>query len=86
MTEIDHGFELGKKFVEAAGGPEGADKLDKLYGEAVENEHTELFSINPKQSYVSEAWIKADPDFWKPKTETATVKPGNKTVASAAKP
>lgn len=71
MAEIDHGFEAGKKFVDAAGGPEGADKLDKLYGEAVDAARTELFSINPKQSYVSEDWIKADPAFWKPKSSPA---------------
>jgi hypothetical protein len=30
-----------------------------------------LFSVNPKQSYVDPAWIKADPDFWKPKSAAA---------------
>lgn len=90
MAEIDHGFEAGKKFVDAAGGQEGADKLDKLYGETVDAAHTELFSINPKQSYVNEAFIKADPDFWRPKpakaAEAAAAKPAAKAAAPAPKP
>jgi len=76
----------GKKFVEAAGGEEAAAKLDQLFGQAVESVRTELFSINPKQSYVDEATINADPDFWKPKAaakaQSATTKP---TAATPAK-
>ena len=86
MEDIDQGFAESKKFEEAIGGREGMDKLDKLYGETVDHSESQLFSINPKQSYADEAWIKADPDFWKPKTETAAVKPAAKQIASAAKP
>jgi hypothetical protein len=28
--------------------------------------------VNPKQSYVSDDWIKSDPDFWKPKPAAAS--------------
>jgi hypothetical protein len=67
MANIDNGYgEDSKKFA-AALGEEGMKQLDKLYGETVESANTQLFSINPKQSYVSEDMIKADPDFWKPK-------------------
>jgi len=41
-----------------------------------------LFSVNPKQSYVDLAWIKADPDFWKPKSAAA---PAVKPAAAAEK-
>jgi hypothetical protein len=68
LSEIDKGMANGKKFVEALGGEDGAAKLDQLFGEAVESVRTELFSINPKQSYVDEATINADPDFWKTKS------------------
>jgi hypothetical protein len=87
MADIDQGFAESKKFAEALGGEEGMTKLDKLYGETVESSRSELFSINPKQSYADEAWIKSDPDFWKPKaTETAAAKTATKPAAAAPKP
>jgi hypothetical protein len=30
-----------------------------------------MYSLNPAQSYVSDDYIKADPDFWKPKHTAA---------------
>jgi hypothetical protein len=42
-------------------------KLDALFGAAVDTSHSELFAVKPKQSYVSEDWIKKDAGFWKPK-------------------
>lgn len=87
LAEIDKSMANGKKFVEAAGGEEAAAKLDQLFGQAVESVRTELFSINPKQSYVDEATINADPDFWKPKAaakaQSVTTKPA---AATPAKP
>ena len=67
MSAIDLDHSESKKFVEAMGGEDAMQKLDKLYGECVESAHSELFVVNPKQSYVSADWIKADPAFWKPK-------------------
>jgi hypothetical protein len=86
MSAVDLAFSESKKFVEAMGGEEGMQKLDTLFGEAVDASHSELFVVNPKQSYVEDSWIKADPDFWKPKAggETAAAKPATK--AAAAKP
>jgi hypothetical protein len=89
LTEIDKGIAEGKKFVEAAGGEEAAAKLDQQFGEAVESVRAELFSINPRQSYVDEATITADPEFWRPKAapkagSTATAKPA--AAATPAKP
>ena len=91
MKEIDDIMAGGKKFVEAMGGEDGMQKFDELFGQAVDSMRTELFAINPKQSYAEEAWTKADPDFWKPKKaapETATAKPAapKPTPAVAAKP
>jgi hypothetical protein len=81
MSAIDLGYAEDKKFREAIGGEEGMRKLDQLFGEAVESSHSELFTVNPKQSYVSDDWIKADPGFWRPKPAAAPAKP-----AAAAKP
>jgi hypothetical protein len=65
MSAIDLGYSEDKKFREAIGGEEGMQKLDQLFGEAVDSSHSELFTVNPKQSYVSADWIKSDPVFWK---------------------
>jgi hypothetical protein len=88
MADIDKGFAENKKFVEAMGGEEGMRKLDELFGSAVESSRSELFAINPKQSYVDEAWVKADPGFWKPKAaEAGAAKPAAKPApAVPAKP
>jgi hypothetical protein len=67
LKEVDLALTEGKKFAEAAGGEDGMRKLDEVCGQGIESSHTELFSINPKQSYAEDAWIKADPDFWQPK-------------------
>jgi len=67
LAEIDKERADGKKIMEAMGGEEGAAKLDQMFAAAVESVRTELFSINPKQSYVDEATMKSDADFWKPK-------------------
>ncbi len=75
MSAIDVGFSEDKKFREAMGGEEGMRKLDEMFGDAVESSHSELFSVNPKQSYVSDDWIKADPGFWKPKAAMPMAKP-----------
>lgn len=83
MSAIDLGFSEDKKFREAMGGDEGMRKLDQLFGEAVESSHAELFTVNPKQSYVSPDWIKADPGFWRPK---AAMAPAAKPAAPAKKP
>ena len=78
MTEIDKGIADQKMWVEAMG-EEGMKKLDGLVASGFDSARSELFSINPKQSYVDEAWIKADPDFWSPKSAvTASAKPAAK--------
>jgi hypothetical protein len=76
MSAIDMGYSEDKKFRDAIGGDEGMRKLDQLFGEAVESSHSELYTVNPKQSYVSDDWIKADPGFWKPKAADARGKTG----------
>jgi hypothetical protein len=85
LAEIDQAFGENKKFMEGMGGPEGMAKLEKLMAETVDSSRTELFSINPKQSYPDEAWVKGDPDFWKPKMQATSAKPAAK-PAAAPKP
>jgi hypothetical protein len=79
LAEVDSERAESKKIMEAMGGEENAEKLDQMFAAAVESVRTELFTINPKQSYVDEATMKADADFWKPKAPKAA-------VAATAKP
>jgi hypothetical protein len=64
---IDKEWAQDKQF-EAALGEEGLKKLSELEAAAVESSQTNLFAFNPKMSYTSDEWVKADPDFWKPKS------------------
>ena len=64
LAEVDKGFASDKKFMEALG-PSGMQKLGELSGAAIQSSANNLFAFNPKMSYPSEEWIKADP-FWKP--------------------
>jgi hypothetical protein len=66
MTEIDHEFTQDKDFM-AALGEDGMKRLGELESSAIEFDQTNLFEFSPKMSYAPDAWIKADPDFWKPK-------------------
>ena len=64
-SEIDRSFAQGKEF-EAAMGEDGMKKLSELSAAAIESTQSNLFAFNPRMSYVSDDWVKADPDFWKP--------------------
>ena len=81
LAEIDKERAESKKIMEAMGGEDGGPKMDQMFASAVESVKTELFSINPRQSYVDEATMKADADFWKPKAMAS-----KSAVAGAAKP
>jgi hypothetical protein len=73
LAEIDQGFAEGKQF-ESAMGEEGMKKLKELLASCVESTQQQLLAFNPHMSYVKYEWIKADPDFWNPKTAAATAK------------
>jgi hypothetical protein len=86
LAEVDSERTEDKKIMEAMGGEEAAAKLNQMFGAAVESVRTELFTINPRQSYVDEATMKADADFWKPKAPKSTVAATAKPAATTAKP
>ncbi len=73
MAELDQELMANKQFM-AAMGMDGMKKLEELSAAAIESSDTNLFAFNPKMSYTSEDWIKADPAFWKPKAEPAAAK------------
>ncbi|MFZ0882450.1 MAG: hypothetical protein WAN14_03560 [Candidatus Acidiferrales bacterium] len=63
-AEIDQGYASSPKFA-AAMGEEGMKKLSGLSAAAIEGSETNLFLINPRESYAEPELINADPDFWK---------------------
>lgn len=70
LAEVDRAREDDKKFSDAMG-EDGMKKLSELVAASVESSQHQLFQINPRMSYVADDWIKADPDFWKPKAAAA---------------
>jgi hypothetical protein len=72
-SEIDKSFVTGKQVQEAMGA-EGGKKAADLSAAAIETSQTNLFIFNPRISYVQDEWIKADPDFWKPKAAATAPK------------
>ncbi|MGA7852356.1 MAG: hypothetical protein WCA15_03455 [Candidatus Acidiferrales bacterium] len=63
-AEIDRAYATNPKFI-AALGDEGMKKLSELSAAAIEGSETNLFIINPRESYADPELINADPDFWK---------------------
>jgi hypothetical protein len=79
LAEADQMMGEDKKFA-AAMGAEGMKRLSELSAAAIAFNETNLFEFNPRMSYPSPAWVKADPQFWKPKPMmgTASKKPAKK--------
>ena len=69
-ADIDRAFGQSKQFM-AALGEQGMKRLSELEIAAVESSQTNLFAFSPKMSYVPDEWVKADPEFWKPKPMAA---------------
>jgi hypothetical protein len=66
MAEIDKSNADNKKFRDALG-EDGMKKFTELEAASVESLDSELFAINPKQSYPPQSWIDEDPSFWNAK-------------------
>lgn len=72
-TELDRGPQEDKAF-EAAIGEDGMKKLDELFAAAVDSSESQFFIFSPAMSYPPDEWVKADPEFWKPKPAAAPAK------------
>lgn len=66
LDEVDKAYARNKDFM-AALGEAGMKRLSELSAAAIDSMESNLFQFAPKMSYVSDDWVKADPDFWKPK-------------------
>ncbi|MGC2185011.1 MAG: hypothetical protein WA637_17170 [Terriglobales bacterium] len=69
-AEIDQSFAQDKQFM-ANMGEDGMKKFSELLARAIEYSQHNLFAFTPSMSYPRDEWIKADPDFWKPKAHAA---------------
>jgi hypothetical protein len=70
MAAIDQSYAEEPKY-KAAVTDDERKKMRELREAAIDSDRYELYSVNPAQSYVSADWIKADPDYWKPKHPAA---------------
>ncbi len=70
LDDVDTGFSDEKKF-EGVLTDDDKKKLRELRAAAIDEDRTELYSVNPAQSYVPDSFIKADPGYWKPKSAGA---------------
>ncbi len=69
-AEIDQGFAQDKQFM-ANMGEDGMKKFSELLAATIEFSQHNLFAFTPSMSYPRDEWIKADPNFWKPKAHAA---------------
>jgi len=83
LADIDTGFAEDKKFHDALG-EEGINKLRELEADCIASTDSELFAINPAQSYPMDEWVKEAPDFWKPKHAASAAKPAAKPATKPA--
>jgi quinol monooxygenase YgiN len=83
-ADADAEFGAGKAFEEAVG-KDGMKKMAELEAASVASEMTNLFVVSPKMSLPTDAMVKSDPDFWKPKSaaSTAAKKPAAKAGAAS---
>ena len=70
LAETDQEIKDPAKFMDALGA-NGRKRLAELSASCLESSQSNIFEINPKISYPPEEWIKAEPDFWKPKPTAA---------------
>ncbi len=79
----DAEFGAGKAFADAVG-KDGLKKMAELEAASVATEMTNLFAVSPKMSIPTDAQVKSDPDFWKPKAAATTAKkPAAKPAAAS---
>ena len=77
VVELDVGMKEDAQFIKALGDA-GGKELDKLSSDGIISVETNLFSVNAKMSYVSDAWRAADADFWKCAAVMQAVAPADK--------
>jgi hypothetical protein len=83
LAEVDAGMSTDMKFMQQLG-ESGMKKMMELSASSTESVESNLLAFNPKISYVADAWVKADPGFWKPKAAAPAKKPEAKPAPKPA--
>ncbi len=83
LAEADAELASNKQFADAIG-EDGMKRIRELTRSAVKTQQTNLYAINPKMSFPPEEWIKAEPEFWKPKAPAAPKLAAAKPAAAPA--
>ena len=73
MADFDEIFSIQPKYMASLSDGD-KKKMNELRSSTIESSHSELYSVNPKQSYAPDEYIKSDPGFWKPKPAAAPEK------------
>lgn len=73
MDEVDGMLAGDPKFMQAMG-EEGMKHLEELEASCMESSMANFFLISPKMSIPTDEMLKAEPDFWKPKTTASVAK------------
>lgn len=79
-SELDRGPQDDKATMGALG-EEGMKRVDELFAASVDSSETQIFAFSPQMSYTPDEFVKADPDFWKPKPTPAAAKAAKKPTA-----
>ena len=64
LADLDVGMKDDALFATALG-EAGARELDRLSSDGVISIQTDLYTVSPRMSYVSDEWRAADADFWR---------------------
>ncbi len=82
LADLDGAMAAGKAFQDALGA-DGQKKWAQLIEASVATDSTTLVEFSPEMSYPPDDWVKAYPDFWKPKPMMAPKAPAAKKPAAA---
>lgn len=82
-AEADAAFGAGKRFEDAVG-KDGMKKLAELESESIASGTTNLFAVSPKMSIPTDAMVKSEPDFWRPKPAPSSTAKKTTTTAKPA--
>jgi len=74
-SEVDQEMTTGKQ-VEQSMGEDTSKKLSELSAASIDHVQSNLFIINPRESYVSDEFANGDPTFWKPGATKKMAKAG----------
>ncbi len=69
-SEIDHELAAEDTFY-ASRNASDSKKMAELAAASIESVQSNLFQLDPKMSYPRDTWVKAGPDFWRPKMMAA---------------